>query len=775
MSLSLAVAAAGDIEGQIEGDSGRRPPTARDAIETARFMTDRALASEYDPDGVVSIAPSGRRYVARIVRGDARRNGVSMQVITGGLDSLEQVANGRAVAQLFSSGRGARDGRQGADQDVSPVLNGLRWLDDTHVVFLWSDEREIPQVTRVDLIAGKVDRLTQHPSAVISFDIGAGGEILYQALLPSRPSSLAQALQEGFTVEPDTDAAALILGFVNTGPSADYYWNAQWFLQRPGSQPLHIRFGRDTALNSPQPAWLSPAGSRAIVSTNAIEMPERWNVYDDEYMAHAIRTAHLNPNDLTGRQVHQLFLLDADSAQVRPLWGAAAMSFGTEVSWSPDGGRLLLAPTFLPPQDEDPRGRSGTAAAVIDVETGRYSVLPIELNDSRVAALRWLTADRIELTVVRSGQIERRYFTKERGCWRAAEAPSRSAASPRVRFELRQSLDMPPRLFAVDVGSGKARLVLDPNPDLLTRFELGSVERIEGDTAAGERWAGLLFYPPGYRAERHYPLVIQSVYGSALTEGFTLYGVQQDAGLGPTLIASYPGRLLAARDILVLHMDVTRGMQFDTPAEPEIRQRAFEAAAQQLVQAGLVDRQRIGLLGFSRNGYYVEHTLTHSAFPFAAAISADNWDPSYMAHMLGGFDASAIDIHGAEPFGAGLVKWIERAPGFNAERVRTPLLTIVQSTGILDVLFKWELFARLRHLGKAVEMYVMPDAMYGAHNTQNPKQILAVQQRSIDWFDFWLNGREDADESKVHQYERWRVLRDRAMKAPSSRAAHVPR
>lgn len=770
LGLSLAVAIAGDIAGHIEGNTGRRTPTARDAIETARFMTDRVSASEYNPDGVVSISPNGRRYVVRIVRGDAQRNGVWMQLITGDLDSLEQASNGRTVAQLFSSGRGARNGRRGADQDTSPVLSRLRWLDDVRVAFLWSDEREIPQVTRVDLTTGKVDRLTQHPSAVISFDIGAEGEVLYQALLPL-PSNLTQTLREGFAVEPDTDAVALLLGFVNAGPGADYYWNAQWFLKRTEDvQPRHIRFGRDAALNSPQRAWSSPAGGRAIVSTNAAEMAERWNVYDDEYMAHAIRTARLNPNDPIGRQVHQLFLLDTDSAQVRPLWGAAAMSFGTEVSWSPEGGRLLLAPTFLPPQDHDPRGRSGTAAVVVEADTGRYSVLPTELGDSRVAALRWLAADRVELTVVTSGQAEHRHFKNVRGRWQAVEEPNQGAASPHVRFELRQSLDTPPRLYAVDAGSGEARLVVDPNPDLLARFELGSVERIEGDTAAGERWAGLLFHPPGYRAERRYPLVIQSVYGSAPSEEFTLYGYQQDAGLGPTLIASYPGRLLAARDILVLHMDVTKGRKFGTPAEPEVRQRAFEAAAQQLVQAGLVDRQRVGLLGFSRNGYYVEHTLTHSAFPFAAAISADNWDPSYMATTLAGFNESAVDIHGARPFGAGLGKWIERAPGFNAEQVRTPLLTIVQSTGMLDVLLKWELFARLRYLGKAVELYVMPDAMYGAHCTQNPKQILAVQQRSIDWFDFWLNGREDVDQSKAHQYERWRVLRELAKKADIKRS-----
>jgi hypothetical protein len=30
----------------------------------------------------------------------------------------------------------------------------------------------------------------------------------------------------------------------------------------------------------------------------------------------------------------------------------------------------------------------------------------------------------------------------------------------------------------------------------------------------------------------------------------------------------------------------------------------------------------------------------------------------------------------------------------------------------------------------------------------------------VDWFDFWLNGREDPDLKKAEQYERWRKLRE---------------
>jgi hypothetical protein len=36
---------------------------------------------------------------------------------------------------------------------------------------------------------------------------------------------------------------------------------------------------------------------------------------------------------------------------------------------------------------------------------------------------------------------------------------------------------------------------------------------------------------------------------------------------------------------------------------------------------------------------------------------------------------------------------------------------------------------------------------------------MAVQQRAVDWFDFWLNGHEDPDERKVEQYAGWRKLR----------------
>jgi dienelactone hydrolase len=210
---------------------------------------------------------------------------------------------------------------------------------------------------------------------------------------------------------------------------------------------------------------------------------------------------------------------------------------------------------------------------------------------------------------------------------------------------------------------------------------------------------------------------------------------------------------------LVLQLEVDDAAVQRTIVESELRWQAFESAARKLIDAGLVDAERVAIAGFSRNGYYVEYALTHSSFPYAAAVAADNWDPSYVAQTLLDYANGGIDMHGEAPFGTALQAWIEKAPGFGADRVRTPLLKIEQSHALLGVLIKWEIFARLRYLKKPVEYYVVPNAHYGVHNTQNPAQVIALMERSADWFAFWLMGEEDSAPHKHAQYERWRVLR----------------
>ena len=120
-----------------------------------------------------------------------------------------------------------------------------------------------------------------------------------------------------------------------------------------------------------------------------------------------------------------------------------------------------------------------------------------------------------------------------------------------------------------------------------------------------------------------------------------------------------------------------------------------------------------------------------------------------------------VTTNGAKAFGAGLQEWFKRAPGFNAEHIHSPLRMIGQSGGIQLLMGKWETYSRLRALNKPVEFYMMPQAnTHPSHLPQNPRQIIAIQDGVIDWFSFWLTGREDAAAQKRPQYARWHVFRD---------------
>jgi dipeptidyl aminopeptidase/acylaminoacyl peptidase len=217
---------------------------------------------------------------------------------------------------------------------------------------------------------------------------------------------------------------------------------------------------------------------------------------------------------------------------------------------------------------------------------------------------------------------------------------------------------------------------------------------------------------------------------------------------------------LANRDIAVLQME-DKGIEniVRTPAEAEMYMAGYEAAVETLTASKLVDRDKIGLAGFSRTGWYVEYALTHSKMHYAAAVVCSNTDPSYMWSAALGWSAEASEDIGEIPFGDGLRVWLERSPGFNADKIHTPLQLQSDGYGLPSIAMYWEMFSRLRYLRRPVELYMVPDVEHGSHAMQNPGQLLASQQRAVDWFDFWLNGHENQTPMDPNQYPAWRKLR----------------
>jgi dipeptidyl aminopeptidase/acylaminoacyl peptidase len=210
--------------------------------------------------------------------------------------------------------------------------------------------------------------------------------------------------------------------------------------------------------------------------------------------------------------------------------------------------------------------------------------------------------------------------------------------------------------------------------------------------------------------------------------------------------------------MVVLQVEERPPCPVTTPGEGPCVVSGYEAAANQLVSEGLVDASRIGIIGFSRTCFYVLETLTTSSLRLKAASITDGFIVSYLQFMMAdhgdGVRVEANSMIGAPPFGDGLEQWLKRSPGFNLDKVNTPLLVVGE--GPLSVLHMWEPYAGLRYLHKPVDLIMLNT---DEHVLSNPAVRLASQGGSVDWFRFWLKDEEDPDPAKAEQYARWRELR----------------
>jgi len=275
-------------------------------------------------------------------------------------------------------------------------------------------------------------------------------------------------------------------------------------------------------------------------------------------------------------------------------------------------------------------------------------------------------------------------------------------------------------------------------------MELGDASDFRWKDESGYQWTGALLKPPGYVAGTRYPLVIQ-------TYGFVPNEFLAD-GLFTTAFAARP---LAAADIVVLQI-WWRSDHAGTVDEVPEQILGYESAIARLTSEGLINPDRIGIAGFSRTCYHVESELIKNPLRFSAATIADGVDFSYLQHLLfSSTHRKGTEMYGAAPFGEGLRKWVDNAPGFHLDRIRTPLR--IEAIGPAGVLTEWEIYSSLREQNKPVDLVYIPD---GQHILQKPLERMASQQGNVDWFRFWLKGEEDPDPTKAGQYARWRKLRE---------------
>lgn len=731
---------------QPSAPDGKRRVTVRDAVGMMQVGDRRYLQGDFShARNVALFSPDGTKFVFVSQRANLDTDIVEYSLWL--FRTAEALSNPHPdlIATLGSSSN-------------REAISNVRWLPDNDtLIFLGEQPGETPQLFKVSVSTRKLEKLTNHPTAIVAYSMDENGDAFaYIANSESRPAISAAMRRRGF--------------FVTSEQWEEIYSN------RPSVDSRHEVFIKTPTLANPQRVGdvidldsehsdlqISPSGQYAFFKAFATHPPAAWGDYQFESNAEAAPPLTTCISVPYYRCPEQYFVVDLEKRSVEPLINAPVIlsNDGAELAAWAGQDSVILINAALPFDNRSPetnqRRKSHFYIAEVSLSNKRID----EIKESHKPLPAWNIVpdskkDRIVITPIVEALGVPFEVRKNSSGWKVAEIgwPTTESSYP-LSITLDEGINSPPRLVANDQKTKKKVLLLDLNPEF-ANLMFGHVELFRWNAKNNQPEEGNLYYPPDYKSGTKYPLIIQTHDESR--ERFWIDGPYSTAN------AAQP---LASRGFIVLQLgllvrydkhSIDEVMKIlDTPEEGPYYTALFESAIDELDHRGLIDRNRVGLTGFSRTVYHVEYALTHSKYRFGASVVADGINFGYAScvfYMAPAYGSVCEKVNGRPPYGEALAKWAKEAPSFALDKLNTPLLL----QAIESPLVEWEVFSGLRWLRKPVELLnFYPE---GAHILIRPRQRLLSQESVVDWYSFWLKGEEDPDPTKAEQYKRWRELRD---------------
>ena len=319
---------------------------------------------------------------------------------------------------------------------------------------------------------------------------------------------------------------------------------------------------------------------------------------------------------------------------------------------------------------------------------------------------------------------------------------------------LNETATRPVRIVEIDLRSRATTVLYDPNPEFAA-FTLGQVERWRWTNSSGLPVYGDIVFPVGYRSGRRYPLIIVQYNSRGFLRGGTgdEYPIHVFANHGFVVLSLNRPISIGRAQGRVTGVDIEKVNLRDF-AERRSLLSAIEVGVTRLVDQGIVDKDRIGLTGLSDGSTTLQFALVNGFDVAAAASSSGFWDPGY-SQFVG--PAAAREFAASGYPGATQTMsefWQSFSIVRNADKIRTPILLQLADDEYLTSL---EGFTTLRDLGRPIDMYVFA----GEHHIKwQPAHRLAIYERNLDWFEFWLGSpsrRTDPGDGRFALWEQLRV------------------
>ncbi|MDE0018563.1 MAG: prolyl oligopeptidase family serine peptidase [Candidatus Poribacteria bacterium] len=282
------------------------------------------------------------------------------------------------------------------------------------------------------------------------------------------------------------------------------------------------------------------------------------------------------------------------------------------------------------------------------------------------------------------------------------------------------------------------------NPRQLTRLNsgiekapLGTSQNITWQTPVGKQLRGALLFPADYVEGQSYPLITQVYGGSFLSYRGNDFGTD---GTGHNFLLTKQGYVVFLPDM---------PMQTNAPIQ-ELTECVL-SGIDAVVDMGIADAKRLGVMGHSYGGYCVNALITRTS-RFAAAVSSAPISDliSFYGYLTEGGDSPWITWAERSQGKMGGSLWefreryIENSPIFFLDKVETPLLLIVGALDDTAVPQAGEMFSGLRRLGKKAVLVRYEDEGHVPQKGRYPN-VIDYWQRVLTWFDEHLSESPEGD------------------------------
>lgn len=699
--------------------------------------------------------------------------------------------------------------------DSDPSVREARWIGNRTIVFRARMNDEAHQVYQVDVITRKVRQLTYAPHGVLAFEVPDDlRRVVYVSQVPNparEPGARAiivgsksfwsvhgqqddlypqDRLYQFFLAEAGGRMPARPLGdpFPRAGrpPVASFSPDGRWVLlprDQPGRQgewakvypqvaELSKQYGASAAVDPlgyfSRPTNYAP---RQMMVYRASDGQERvvLDAPDDSAPGGRQRSDRLWQNGGTSVVIAGTYLPMGKEGD------AKAVSKGVDKSTNDSTDRASHIIEYWPASGEWKhiaalKGRLQSVQAGAD-EEGRFTAIDGELRRTfeRLPDGRWHEAagDPVEgSSAKRTGEGRR---AADGGAKRKGKADGKDerkgdgrgdgrgeAAHRAWRLHVRQALNQPADIVAVGPSGREVRLT-QLNPQFVAE-QWGTMREYSWTDGQGRRWDGGLMLPSDFKPGVRYPLVIQS-YGFD-PKRFYRDGTNDYDGA----TSGFAGRAFLREGVLVLALPwrASTGAPRDEHGSIVAFADGVSGAIDALVAQGLVDRDRIGILGWSATGVRVQMLITFTDAPIRAATILDgDVNTLYSLTITYAFADSTLkskeEGNQGPPFGETRERWIRNDPSLHTDCIRAALR--IESYGA-EAKNNSDIYALLRRQYRPVEMLKFPE---GGHALSRPSERMISLQGNVDWYRFWLKGErrqelvvpgETADSLQA-QYARW--------------------